>query len=769
MTHTISGTYSTLVTLGSGTDNPTTITSSGLVNDGLQISFAGLVLLNAGSIAQGTALNGVVLFAPGSVTNQSGGSIAGGRGISAGIFGVNGAVTVVNAGYIANYVGINLLDGGSVTNQTGGDIVGHGPRAVGVVGRAGGISITNQSGGYIGSSYQGISGGSMTVVNAGTIAGGSASGIRLGGGSVTNQSGGTIKDASANAPAIGGYGALTVTNAGTIDGGTVNAVQLAAGVTNRLVVDPGAVFVGGVDGGNTIGAASVSTMELAGRSAGTLSGVGTQFVDFVQTTVDTGASWTLTGGITLAAGTTLTDAGTLTVTDTTINDGSIRIDPSTATFGTLIGTGTVAISGGSTLDVLGSVAAGETIDFGAGSNLLGINPTEFAAQIDGFVAGDTIELTGVTDGISAAIVNGNTLQIERTAHPAVELKLDPTVNYTGNNYAVGSDGAVTEAAPCFLRGTLVRTERGEVAVQDLAIGERVLTLSGQIRPIMWIGTGHVVVCRGHRSAATPVIVRKSAFTDQVPDRDLRVTKGHSFYFDGVLVPIEYLVNHRSILWDDRAQEVELYHLELESHDVLLANGAPAESYRDDGNRWLFQNGTGALPQHNQEPCAPVLTGGPVVDALWRRLLKRAGPPGSLPLTDDADVHLVVNGKRLDAFEQREDALVFRLSARPRTVRIGSRAAVPQELGLARDQRSLGVAIRRIVLAQARRLNAIEADAVSLSDGYHAFEAQTGIRWTNGDAAVPAALFAGMSGPGLLMLQFGAMTRYPDAGVVYRAA
>ena len=465
----------------------------------------------------------------------------------------------------------------------------------------------------------------MTVVNAGTIAGGSASGIRLGGGSVTNQSGGTIKDASANAPAIGGYGALTVTNAGTIDGGTVNAVQLAAGVTNRLVVDPGAVFVGGVDGGNTIGAASVSTMELAGRSAGTLSGVGTQFVDFVQTTVDTGASWTLTGGITLAAGTTLTDAGTLTVTDTTINDGSIRIDPSTATFGTLIGTGTVAISGGSTLDVLGSVAAGETIDFGAGSNLLGINPTEFAAQIDGFVAGDTIELTGVTDGISAAIVNGNTLQIERTAHPAVELKLDPTVNYTGNNYAVGSDGAVTEAAPCFLRGTLVRTERGEVAVQDLAIGERVLTLSGQIRPIMWIGTGHVVVCRGHRSAATPVIVRKSAFTDQVPDRDLRVTKGHSFYFDGVLVPIEYLVNHRSILWDDRAQEVELYHLELESHDVLLANGAPAESYRDDGNRWLFQNGTGALPQHNQEPCAPVLTGGPVVDALWRRLLERAGP------------------------------------------------------------------------------------------------------------------------------------------------
>jgi hypothetical protein len=113
--------------------------------------------------------------------------------------------------------------------------------------------------------------------------------------------------------------------------------------------------------------------------------------------------------------------------------------------------------------------------------------------------------------------------------------------------------------------------------------------------------------------------------------------------------------------------------------------------------------------------------------------------------------------------------MFRLSARPRTVRIHSRAAVPQELGLARDERSLGVAVRRIVLAQARRQRAIEADAASLADGYHAFEAQTGIRWTDGDAAVPAALFAGMSGPGLLMLQFGAMTRYPDEGIVYRAA
>ena len=114
--------------------------------------------------------------------------------------------------------------------------------------------------------------------------------------------------------------------------------------------------------------------------------------------------------------------------------------------------------------------------------------------------------------------------------------------------------------------------------------------------------------------------RQGALADNVPHQDLHVTKGHSFYLDGVLVPIEYLVNHRSILWDDCTREVEIYHLELASHDVLLANGAPAESYRDDGNRCLFHKRNGSWRQPPPEPCAPVLTGGPVVDSLWRRLL-----------------------------------------------------------------------------------------------------------------------------------------------------
>jgi hypothetical protein len=169
---------------------------------------------------------------------------------------------------------------------------------------------------------------------------------------------------------------------------------------------------------------------------------------------------------------------------------------------------------------------------------------------------------------------------------------------------------------CFLRGTQILTPAGEVPVERLAAGDAVMTLSGRARRVVWIGQGRVLATRGRRNAATPVIVRKGALAENVPSRDLRVTKAHGLYIDGVLIPVEFLVNHRSIVWNDHAQEVALYHIELESHDILLADGAPAESYRDDGNRWLFQNTNSGWHLPPQEPCAAVLTGGPVVDAVW---------------------------------------------------------------------------------------------------------------------------------------------------------
>ena len=149
----------------------------------------------------------------------------------------------------------------------------------------------------------------------------------------------------------------------------------------------GAVYYGVVRSVDTGGATAVSTLELAsGASAGTLSGLGTQFIDFAQTTIDADASWALTGANTIAAGATLTElnGASLTDTGTLVNDGTIIIDPSTLIAAGLTGTGSVMIDAGSTVTVSGSVSAGETIAFAGTNGVLNIlDPAGFAGTIQG--------------------------------------------------------------------------------------------------------------------------------------------------------------------------------------------------------------------------------------------------------------------------------------------------------------------------------------------------------------------------------------------------
>src|SRR6185295_15646960 len=94
---------------------------------------------------------------------------------------------------------------------------------------------------------------------------------------------------------------------------------------------------------------------------------------------------------------------------------------------------------------------------------------------------------------------------------------------------------------------------------------------------------------------------------------------------GVLIPVEHLVNHRSILWDDAARVVEYYHIELADHDVLFAEGAPAESYYDANNRAFFQNTREGSEAAGARPIfAPVLNAGESVERVWAALFERAG-------------------------------------------------------------------------------------------------------------------------------------------------
>src|SRR6201999_4099595 len=101
----------------------------------------------------------------------------------------------------------------------------------------------------------------------------------------------TIQGTGAGAKGIVFNGATngTVTNSGTIAGNGGKAIQFANG-NDRLIVDPGAMFTGAV-----AGAGGANTMELAAGGTGTITGLGVSFTNFGQLTVDTGASWRISG------------------------------------------------------------------------------------------------------------------------------------------------------------------------------------------------------------------------------------------------------------------------------------------------------------------------------------------------------------------------------------------------------------------------------------------------------------------------------------------
>jgi hypothetical protein len=390
---------------------------------------------------------------------------------------------------------------------------------------------------------------------------------------------------------------------------------------------------------------------------------------------------------------------------------------------------------------------------------------------------------GLASGYGTSVgISGNTIVNDDPSGRGILDSLGTTIAFTNNSVFGLTEGQLSsgpldesgttflttrptlDTSPidtaCYARGTMIRTHRGEVSIEELSIGDCVVTHSGKHKPIKWIGRGQALSTGGRQHAATPVIVRKAAIADNVPVRDLRITKGHALFIDGVLIPVEELINHRSIFWDDRAQEVQIYHIELETHDVLIANGAPAESYRDDGNRWLFRNANSGWHLPPQEPCAPLLTSGPVVDAIWRRLLDRAGLRPGVPLTDDPDLHLLVDGQRVDGKARSGGVYAFHLPRRPSSVHIISRAGSPDELGIARDPRLLGVALRQAVVWRGPQMRLMEASDPALAHGFHQFEETNGLRWTDGDALLSATLFDGIDGACDVELHVGCTTWYP---------
>lgn len=154
----------------------------------------------------------------------------------------------------------------------------------------------------------------------------------------------------------------------------------------------------------------------------------------------------------------------------------------------------------------------------------------------------------------------------------------------------GDDHHHHHCPPCFLEGVSISTPSGEVRVEDLRLGDSIVIAAGEPQIVKWIGKRTVSVKFADPEHVLPVRIRAGALADNAPVRDLLVSPDHAILVENILIQASALVNGVSILRErDMPDQFTYYHIELDRHDLILAEGALAETFVDNVDRMQFDN------------------------------------------------------------------------------------------------------------------------------------------------------------------------------------
>ncbi|MGO9698725.1 MAG: Hint domain-containing protein [Xanthobacteraceae bacterium] len=565
----------------------------------------------------------------------------------------------------------------------GGSGGGSGAEGGGPSGGGGGGGRTGGGGGIGGGKATGPSP-TVSTGGSGGFGGGGGGGSRGGGGGFGGGGGGGTSGSGGGAGGFGGGGGgggdggaagFGGGAGGEFDGGgglgAGGDIFVQQGAT--LIIEDGTVGAGTVQGSQAYGGG----IFIEGNQAITFSPGGTETVSGViadMTGSNDPSHETGAGSVKMIGPGTLVLSGDNTYTGTTdVENGTVLIDGfngnsavTVGNGGTLGGTGTAGVV---TVESGGTFAPGDPSMFTVASLTLN-SGAAFDEQIGGTAPGtggaggydQTVVESGGTISLGDATLNvslvnsftpsmGDSFTIinNETGSPVsgtfAGLAQDATFNVDGDLFQISYDGGggqdvtLTDegTAPCYCPGTLIRTACGNKRVEKLQIGDEVMTASGIARLVKWIGRrsylGRFVM---GRKDILPVCIKAGALDDNVPKRDLWISPNHAMYFEdtnvgGVLIEAKDLVNGASIMQAESVEQIEYFHIELETHDVIVAEGALAESYIDDDNRLLFQNAreyrmlypavaTSTIARY----CAPRLDEGYVVEAIRQRIAARAG-------------------------------------------------------------------------------------------------------------------------------------------------
>ncbi len=546
----------------------------------------------------------------------------------------------------------------------------------------------------------------------------------------------TITDPDGTVTTVNDIPAANVLTAAS--GGTLDIASALAG--SNYVVPPG--VTGNVDILITLATLTPNTIYVGGNAtistaASALSSLVVD-VDGGTATATSGAVGGALSGMTvnLSNDGTFSNGGSLI---SLLQGTTINFDPN-GTGGTFI-----ANAGGALLDLSGTTinnfdAATDTIEF---QNL--------SAALDHY----TVTTSGGSQTIELFDNNNNEIGSVTVAGTSFDTG---AFSAAGNGpLTVSQDGTTISVIPvpetCFLTGTLIRTPDGEIAVEDIRAGDRVVVHGSDApRDVVWVGSKHVTARPGLPldEAGYPVRVLQNAIAEGVPNKDLLITPEHSLFFDGGLVPVRMLVNGRSIFYDTAVRSYDYYHIETSEHSVIYADGMPTESYLDTGNRGSFSRFGGVASVVAQaktceeDAAAPLTVSRERVEPLFRQIEARAEAMGvankdAVELTSDPNLYLVTDTGRVLRKARDADGLVlFMIPPGVSAVSIVSRASRPSDaIGpFVDDRRSLGVCVGAVTLWAADAVRKIDIHLTAdRLPGWDVKEGPQG-RWTNGHALLP---------------------------------
>ena len=258
--------------------------------------------------------------------------------------------------------------------------------------------------------------------------------------------------------------------------------------------------------------------------------------------------------------------------------------------------------------------------------------TEVVAEDDSFTIGlndkETVNLTGNdlnTAGGQLVITKINGVPVKEGSHVTLPSGLEIVVNGDGTitllsdpdeaqgdvtfSYEVKNANGVSdvgfvkgEVVPCFVAGARIDTDRGPVPVEDIAVGDRVLTLDHGYQPVRWHGRREVV----SQGDLAPVRIAAGTFGDHGA---LAVSPQHRLHFTGwqaelycgeaeVLVRAIHLVRSCHLPQDCSGRPVSYHHLLFDRHQIIRAEGLWSESYYP---------GPATMPGHDPATQAEILT------------------------------------------------------------------------------------------------------------------------------------------------------------------